>query len=145
MTAGEDQFESFVGECRRAHLVASRLVLLEQRSLRHKPALSTEAIERSIAGGRHQPRPGVGRNAVLRPSGRSDGERLLGGLLGEVEVAEEADEGGDDASPLLPEDLVERRYHSMIGRTSIAPPRRAAGIRAANPTAASRSSASSMR
>ena len=37
------------------------------------------------------------------------------------------------------------RYHSTTGRTSIAPPRRAAGIRAASSIAASRSSASNTR
>jgi hypothetical protein len=38
-----------------------------------------------------------------------------------VEVAEEADEGGDNSSPLLAEVRLEFRYHSMMGRTSIAP------------------------
>ena len=37
------------------------------------------------------------------------GERLLSGLLGEVEVAEEADQAGEDAPPLVAEDLVEDR------------------------------------
>jgi hypothetical protein len=32
-------------------------------------------------------------------------ERFLGGLLGQVEVAEEADQGGEDAPPLVAEDL----------------------------------------
>jgi len=59
-----------------------------------------------------------------------------------VEVAEEADEGGDNSSPLLAEDRLEFRYHSMMGRTSIAPLRRAARICAASSIAASRSSAS---
>jgi hypothetical protein len=38
-----------------------------------------------------------------------DRERVLRGLLGEVEVAEEADQGGEDAAPLLAEDQVEDR------------------------------------
>ena len=41
--------------------------------------------------------------------------------------------------------LLEDRYHSTMGRTSIAPPRRAAGIREASSIAASRSSASNTR
>ena len=48
----------------------------------------------------------VGR-AGRRPPLRGDRERLLGGFLGEVEVAEEADQGGEDASPLVAKDLVE--------------------------------------
>ena len=34
---------------------------------------------------------------------------------------------GEDAAPLVAEDLLEDRYHSSSGRTSIAPPSRAAG------------------
>jgi hypothetical protein len=44
---------------------------------------------------------------VARPALGCDGERLLRRLLGEVEVAEEADEGGKDAPPVLAERLVE--------------------------------------
>ena len=40
---------------------------------------------------------------------RGDRKRLLGGLLGEVEVAEEADQVGQDAAPLVAEGLVEDR------------------------------------
>jgi hypothetical protein len=79
------------------------------------------------------------------PALGGDGEGLLGGFLGEVEVAEEADQGGEDASPFVAEDLVEDRYRSTIGRTSTAPPMRAAGIREASSIAASRSSASKKR
>ena len=34
-------------------------------------------------------------------------ECLLSGFLGEIEVAEKADQAGEDASPLVAEDLVE--------------------------------------
>ena len=70
-------------------------------------------------------------------------EPLLGGFLGEVEVAEEADQGREDASPLLTEGLLE--HYSASGRTSIAPPIEAAGMREASSIAASRSSASRKR
>jgi hypothetical protein len=69
-------------------------------------------------------------------------ERLLRGFLGEIEVAEEADQTGEDAAPLVPKDLLEQCYLSSTGRTSIAPPIRAAGIRAAISSAPSRSPAS---
>ncbi|MEA2298336.1 MAG: hypothetical protein QOF77_1272, partial [Solirubrobacteraceae bacterium] len=82
---------------------------------------------------------------VAGPARGGHRERLLRGLLGEVEVAEEADQGGEDVPPLVAEDLVEDRYHSTIGRTSTAPPILAAGIWAANSMAASRSSASNIR
>jgi len=52
-----------------------------------------------------------------------DSERLLRGFLGEVEVAEEADHGGQDAPPFLAEDLFERLYqYTSEGRISTAPP-----------------------
>jgi hypothetical protein len=41
------------------------------------------------------------------PLGR-DRKRLLGGLLGEVYVAEEADQGREDPAPLALEDLVDQ-------------------------------------
>jgi hypothetical protein len=37
-----------------------------------------------------------------------DGKRLLGGLLGEVDVAEEADQGSQDSAPLALEDLLDQ-------------------------------------
>ena len=48
-------------------------------------------------------------HAVARPALGGDRERLLRGLLGEVEVAEEADEGSQDAAPLVAEGLLEDR------------------------------------
>jgi hypothetical protein len=45
----------------------------------------------------------------VRPAGSRDRERFLRGLLGEVEVAEEADQAREDASPFLAEDLLEDR------------------------------------
>jgi hypothetical protein len=48
-------------------------------------------------------------HSVARPALGGHGERFLGGLLGEIEVAEEADQAGEDAAPFLPEDLLEDR------------------------------------
>jgi hypothetical protein len=60
--------------------------------------------------------------------------RVLGGFLGEVEVAEQANQGSEDASPLFAEDLFDQR--STTGRTSTVPPSRAAGIREAGDASA---------
>jgi hypothetical protein len=43
------------------------------------------------------------------PALGGDRERILGSLLGELEVAEEADQVGDNAAPLVAKDLVEDR------------------------------------
>ena len=62
-------------------------------------------------------------NAVPWPPVGSDGERLLRGFLGKSEVAEEADQGDQDAAPFLAEDAIERRYqYTSEGRISTAPP-----------------------
>jgi hypothetical protein len=82
---------------------------------------------------------------MARPALRGDREGLLNGFLGKVEIAEEADQAGEDAAPLVAKDPLEQRYLSTMGRTSIAPPIRAAGIRAAISSAASSSSASTTR
>jgi hypothetical protein len=49
----------------------------------------------------------VVRGSILGPALRRDRERLLSGLLGELEAAEEADQAGEDAAPFVAEDLVE--------------------------------------
>jgi hypothetical protein len=85
----------------------------------------------------------VGGSPVPRPALNGDREGLLCGFLREVEVAEEADQRSEHPAPLLTEGLLEGRYqYRSAGRTSIAPPTRAAGIREASSIAASRSSAS---
>jgi hypothetical protein len=43
------------------------------------------------------------------PALRGDCERLLGGFLGEIEIAEEADERGEDTPPLVAEDVLQQR------------------------------------
>ncbi len=81
----------------------------------------------------------------MRPALGCDRKRLLRGFLGEIEVAEEADQRSEDAAPMVAERLLEDGYAPTIGRTSMAPPIRAAGMRAASSVAASRSSASQNR
>jgi hypothetical protein len=49
----------------------------------------------------------VGGRPVARPALGGNCERFLGGFLGEIEVAEEADQAGEDAAPLVAEDLLE--------------------------------------
>ncbi len=83
---------------------------------------------------------GIPGDAVARPALGCAREGVLRGFLGEVEIAEEADQGGDDAAPVLAEGVLDQ--YSTIARTSIAPPIRAAGMRAASASAASRSGTS---
>ena len=145
VAAREDQLQPLVLEGRLVHRVLRCLRHLEQPRLGRQRPVAPDAVDGPVARRGHEPHRRVVGDAVARPALRRDGERLLGGLLGEVEVAEEADQGSEDASPLVAEGLLEDRYHSTIGRTSTAPPRRAAGMRDASSIAASRSSASKIR
>jgi hypothetical protein len=104
-------------------------------------AVAADPVDRKVARRGHEP---AGRPVALPALGR-DRERLLGGFLGEVEVAEDADQAGEDSAPLVAEDLLEDRYCVTTGRTSTAPPMRAAGMRDASSIAASRSPASNRR
>ena len=76
--------------------------------------------------------PGLGGSPVCRPAFARDEERLLDHLFGEVDVAEETDQGGDDPTGLLTEDPFEvagvgdrpgtvRSYSAWNGRTSTGP------------------------
>ena len=143
MAAREDELEPLVRDRRLVHVVLHGLRHVEQAGLRGERAIAADAVDRAVARGRHQPGARVGRRAVARPALGGDRERLLGGLLGEVEVAEEADQGGEDAAPLVAEGLLEDRY--ALHRPAAPRPRRpcrAAGTREASSIAASRSSAS---
>src|SRR5674536_164630 len=62
-------------------------------------------------------------------------------VLGEVDVAEDTDQGGGAAAGFAPEDLVERVGHPCAGRTSTGPSQAAAAL-PAHSRAASRSVAS---
>jgi hypothetical protein len=72
-------------------------------------AIATNAVDRAVARCGYEPGARVIGRPIARPALGGDRERLLGGLLGEVEVAEEADQAGEDASPLVAEDLLEDR------------------------------------
>jgi hypothetical protein len=65
--------------------------------------VAADAVDRPVARGCDEPRARVRRDAVAWPALGGNGERLLRGLLGEIEVAEEADQRCKDASPLVAE------------------------------------------
>ena len=97
----------------------------EHAELGGEDPFAADPVRGSVPSRPHQPGAGLRGDAVARPALGGDRERLLGGVLGEVEVAEDADQGGQDAAPLLAEDLVERRYacqYASEGRISTAPP-----------------------
>jgi len=91
------------------HVVLNGLRDLEQLRLRGECAIAADPVDRAIAGGGHQPGARVVRRPVAGPALGGDREGFLGSFLGEIEVAEEADQAGEDAAPLVAEDLLENR------------------------------------
>ncbi len=64
-------------------------------------APTAQHVERAALRDRREPGPGRARHALGRPVARRALERVGGGVLGHVPVAGRADEGRDDARPLL--------------------------------------------
>jgi hypothetical protein len=89
------------------HFVLNGLRHIEQTSLGGERAIAADAVDGPVACGGHEPRARVCWRSFARPALGGNREGVLGGFLGEVEVAEEADQTGEDAAPLVPEDLLE--------------------------------------
>jgi hypothetical protein len=107
MAAREDEAEPLVGN----RFVVHRLRLDGDEQLRLSPQrrIAAHAVDRAVACDRHEPSRRIRRNAVARPPLERDSGRILEDVLGEVEVAENADQGGEDAAVLLAEELLELR------------------------------------
>ena len=86
---------------------AETLERLELGALGLQRALAAQAVDRLVAGDPRDPRARVVRDAVAGPALERDDERLLDRLLGRVEVAEDADQGSDRPSRLVPEQAVD--------------------------------------
>lgn len=65
--------------------------------------LATEAVDRSVARGGDDPSRRAGRQSGRRPPFDGCRERVLDGLLGNVDIAEDPDQDGDGATVLLAE------------------------------------------
>jgi hypothetical protein len=70
--------------------------------------LAAHAVDRSVARDRDDPRGWIGRRTVARPALERGRERVLNRLLGEVPVAEGADQGRDGAAVVLAEDALDQ-------------------------------------
>jgi hypothetical protein len=86
---------------------------VEQAHLRRQRSIAPDAVDRTVASGGREPRARVGGRALAGPALGGGRERLLRGLLGEVEVAEEADQAGEQAPPLVAKDVREGRNGVM--------------------------------
>jgi hypothetical protein len=68
---------------------------------------AAETVDRPIARDPGDPGPRVIRDAIGRPAFERDYERLLDGLLGRIEIAEDPDQGRDRPPGLMPEQAVD--------------------------------------
>ena len=109
MAAGEDQLEPLVLDHRVVKFVHRRFWHVQLPGLFGERPVAADPVDRAVARGDRQPSAGICGNPVAGPPLCGDRERLLGGLLGEVEIAEEADQGGKYAAPLVAEDVVQQR------------------------------------
>src|SRR5439155_25897441 len=109
VAAREQQLQPLVRDRALIGVALHDASLLEQASLLREPAAAANAIDGAVARGRDQPRSRVGREPRLAPALGGDREGLLRGFLGEIEVAEEANQRGQDPRPLLAEYLLDQR------------------------------------
>jgi hypothetical protein len=109
MTAGEHQLEPLVGEGHLLDFVLGGLAYLEQAGLGRQRAVAAKAVDCPVTRCSRQPGARIGWDPVARPALGSDRERLLRGFLGEIEVAEKANQRGQNSAPLLAEEELENR------------------------------------
>src|SRR5579859_5738030 len=101
VAAGEDQLEPLVRDY--ALLVLGKLLGAgEQLCLSREGLLAADAVNRTVARCRDDPRAGVRRRPVQRPVLGGDDEGVLNRVLGEIEIAEDAAENRDAARTLIP-------------------------------------------
>lgn len=110
MTAGEDELQSLVRKSRGLHRHLTGIGRDKQTELRGEGPVAADSVRSSVPSRRHQPGARVAGDPVARPSVGGDRKGFLRGFLCEVKVAEEADQGGQHAAPLLAEDPIERRW-----------------------------------
>ena len=134
MAAHEDEAQALVGDL--VHVVllgplrpgrlGGRQQPRELLELLAPSPLTAQAVDRPVASGDEDPGSGIRRHAVPRPATKRDDERLLHGILCEVDVAERPHERRDRPPRLLAEEagdrpVLERRYRSTSGLTSTTP------------------------
>jgi len=92
---------------RRRAVVMSQDAGLDQRLFGSQSSLAADPVDGAMTGCGDEPGRGSARHPVPRPSLSGCGKRVLRGFLGEIEVAEEADERSENAAPLVAEDPLE--------------------------------------
>jgi hypothetical protein len=63
---------------------------------------SAQAVDRLEASCRDEPCPRIGRQSLIRPLFHGSSKSLVHGILGQVKITEQTDQGSKDASRLCP-------------------------------------------
>jgi hypothetical protein len=136
VTTREDEAEPIVGDAAHVVLVSTQGFQLGEPlqglGLSSKGPLPAQPVDGTVPGRGRDPGRRISGEALRGPLLQGYCEGLLYGFLGQVEVAQDPDEGRDRLPLLLPEQAVDDltggrgRYlcgvsNSMIGRTSIDP------------------------
>jgi hypothetical protein len=111
VAAGEDQPEPVVGDAAHVGLVSSeRLERFERAELCRlltQDLCTPQSVDRAVARGRRDPRAGVVGDPAFGPHPHRLRERVLHRVLGQVEVAQDADHRRDRPALLGPEQAVD--------------------------------------
>jgi hypothetical protein len=75
--------------------------------------LTAELVDRAVPRGRDDPRRRVSGDAVTGPALESAGKCVLDRVLGQIEIAEDADEDRDRTAPFLSERFGDRVYAAL--------------------------------
>ncbi len=115
VAAREDEREPLVGDGAHVVLLGGELLqAADELRLLLEDLLAAESVDRAVAGGRDDPGARSARHPVARPALQGGGECVLHCVLGELEVAEDAREDRDGASPFIAEDALDVRLHPSV-------------------------------
>jgi hypothetical protein len=109
VTTHEHELEPLVLDDPLVPLILRCLGHFEQTGLPGQRAFAADVVDRAVSRGRDQPRTRIRRRSIPWPAFGGDREGVLNGLLGEIEIAEKADQMSEDTSPLLTEDTLDQR------------------------------------
>ena len=113
MAAGEDQAQGVVGDRLHFSLGFGHFILDLPRDLGGclvEPDAAAHPVDGPEAAGRDQPGARVPRYALLGPLHGGRGERVVQSLLGQLETAEQPDEGCEHTAAFGPVDGIEVGY-----------------------------------
>ena len=116
MAAGEDEPQAIVLDAFAvpwSGLVDDGIHLLGDILHRVEPRASAYAVDGLEATRRYQPRARIRRDAVARPLLERRAESIVQRLLGEIEVAEQPDQRGEDAARFGTIDRIGRGAHTL--------------------------------